>query len=101
MTRFTRAAERTAFLMMLVGIALLVIGAIGYWVDRGGVDWYNFFDDVEAIFERRYGSYWHVIARTGLALSIIGYVVAYHYDRIIAPSLRAAARLLRWVRTGS
>jgi hypothetical protein len=102
LNRFSRPSERAAFVFFFLGIGLLLIGLVGYWVSRGfywdGLKYYLqeiFLDDIHY---RRGWSQW--CARIGLALSVVGYVVAYHYDQTAGKMFRLVNVFTHWLRTG-
>ena len=100
--RFSRPTERVAFITMAVGLALLFVGLVGFWAHRGfyfdelKYDFVEiFFDDIQY---RRGWSQW--LARIGAVLSVLGFAVAFHYERTVSPLGRLASGFARWVRTG-
>lgn len=100
--RFSRPAERVAFILMILGVCLLFAGLAGYWIDRGFY-WDELKYDAREIFledigYRRGWCQW--FARIGLGLTALGYVTAYHYDRTAGRIVSWAAALAHWVRTG-
>jgi hypothetical protein len=100
---FGRPAERAAFVAMLVGLCLLVVGLLMFWVRRGFFFDQLKYDLVEVFFDssnyHRYGwAQW--LARIGIVLSTVGFIVAFLYERTIAPLSRALSGFARWVRTG-
>ncbi|MGQ0510302.1 MAG: hypothetical protein ACT4P9_06780 [Betaproteobacteria bacterium] len=101
--RFGRPAERLAFALMVVGLCLLIGGLLLFWVRRGFYVDQLKYDFVEIFFESssyyRYGwSQW--LARVGVLMSIVGFAIAFHYNRIVSPLSRIASGVARWVRTG-
>lgn len=91
-----------AFVVLVIGLCLFLIGLVGFWVDRGFY-WSELKYDLREIFfedinYRRGWSQW--CARIGLVLAICGFAVAYYYERIVAPVLRHVSGFIRWVRTG-
>lgn len=100
--RFTSPVERVSFVLLILGISFLIVGLVGYWIDRGfylSELKYDiseiFLDDISY---RRGWAQW--CARGGLVVSVFSYITAYHYERIVAPMVRCASGLVRWVRTG-
>jgi hypothetical protein len=99
---FSKPAERLAFILLVLGVCALLLGLIGFWASRGFYWDQLAFDLRELLFEqinyRRGWTQWS--ARIGLVAVIVGYLVAYHYERTIGPLLRVVQGFVRWVRTG-
>ncbi|MGA8052241.1 MAG: hypothetical protein WCA09_18825 [Burkholderiales bacterium] len=101
LARFARPAERIAFLAMIVGLVLLIVGLIGFWANRGYFDQLKY-DLAEIFFEdiNYRGGWAQWCARIGLVFSVFGFAVAFHYDRTVLPIVRQVYRFAHWVRTG-
>lgn len=100
--RFSKPAERVAFILLILGVCSLFVGLVGYWIDRGFY-WSELKYDAREIFledisYRRGWCQWS--ARIGLGLAVFGYAVAYHYDQTAGRIVRWAGGFARWVRTG-
>ena len=100
--RFSKPAERVAFIVLILGLCLLLIGLIGFWFDRGFY-WSQIKYDLTEIFIEKtsYTRGWsQLCARIGLALIAVGYAVAYHHKRIVVPFYSHVGKFVRWIRTG-
>jgi hypothetical protein len=100
--RFSRPAERAAFIVLIVGLCLLLIGLVGFWLNRGFY-WSELKYDLSEIFieETSYTHRWAPLcARIGLTLTAFGYAVAYHHERIVVPFHSYVNKFVRWLRTG-
>jgi len=100
--RFSNPAERIAFLLLILGVCFLLVGLIGFWLDRGFY-WDQLKYDIREIFlddinYRRGWSQWS--ARVGLGLAVFGYAVAYHYEWTAGSIVRWTNRFAHWIRTG-
>jgi hypothetical protein len=95
---FSRPLERLGFILLVVGIGALLLGLIGFWASEG-FHWRGLKYDLRELFIERinYRSGWSQwSARLGLITSVVGYLIAYQYERTVGPLLR----VVRWVRTG-
>ena len=95
---FSRPLERLGFILLVVGIGALLLGLIGFWTIEG-IHWRGLKYDLREPFIERInyrGGWSEWSARLGLVASVLGYLIAYHYERTLGPLLR----IVRWMRTG-